>query len=107
MTGVFLFVCDRGFVIAGEAELHESLALFWHLPRSRTVRVWGTTQGLAELKNGPLSGTVLDPVCERSLPFRSVLDIIHLTKEGAGKWRESLGGATMRTTPSASSSART
>ena len=92
MKGIFIFVCDRGFVIAGEAEPHESLALCWRLPRSRTVRQWGTTDGLAELKDGPLPATVLDPVCERTLPFRSVIDIIHLTEEGAKRWGESLRG---------------
>lgn len=86
-------MCDRGFVIVGEAELHESLALCWHLPHSRTVRNWGTTNGLAELKDGPLDGTVLDPVCERTLPFRSVIDIIHLTERGAERWGKSLRGA--------------
>lgn len=90
MRGTFIFVCDRGFVIVGEAEVHEGLALFWHLPRSRTVRVWGTTQGLAELKDGPLPGTVLDVVCERSLPFRSVIDIIHLTPTGERAWTDAL-----------------
>jgi hypothetical protein len=98
MTGLFIFVCDRGFVIVGEAELHEGLALFWHLPRSRTIRAWGTKDGLAELKDGPLDATVLDPVCERSLPFRSVIDIIHLTEKGVRRWAESLSGATSRTT---------
>ena len=90
VTGCFIFVCDRGFVIAGEAELHEHLSLFWHLPRSRTIRNWGTLNGLAELANGPLPGTVLDPACERSLPFRSVIDIIHLSPKGEAAWKQSL-----------------
>lgn len=90
MTGLFIFVCDRGFVIVGEAELHEGLALWWHLPRSRTIRSWGTSEGLSQLINGPLPGTILDPVCERSLPFRSVIDIIHVTPAGARAWKEVL-----------------
>lgn len=98
MKGTFIFVLDRGFVVVGEAELHESLALCWHLPRSRTVRQWGTTDGLAQLKDGPLDATVLDPVCERTLPFRSVIDIIHLTEKGVERWANSLRGASTRTT---------
>jgi hypothetical protein len=98
MTGTFIFVCDRGFVVVGESELHESLALCWHLPVSRTIRQWGTTEGLAELKDGPKSGTVLDAVCERTLPFRSIIDIIHLTPKGLKQWNKSLRGDVLSTT---------
>jgi hypothetical protein len=107
MTGCFIFVLDRGFVIVGEAELHEELALCWHMPRSRTIRGWGSSEGLAELKDGPLPGTVLDSVCERSTPFRSVLDIIHLTPKGEHAWRKALGGGTTRTPRQDSSPTRT
>lgn len=92
MTGTFIFVLDRGFVVVGEAELHTDLALSWHLSRSVTVRVWGTTEGLAELKDGPLPGTKLDRICERSVPFRSVIDIIHLTEKGRAAWQARLRG---------------
>ena len=95
MTGTFIFICDRGFVIAAEATLHKELALFWHLPRSRTIRYWGTTDGVAQLQDGPLPETKLDAICERSLPFRSVIDIIHLTPKGAEAWTRSLAGKTI------------
>lgn len=90
MQGIFIFVCDRGFVHVGEAEMSKELALSWHLPRSRTIRVWGTSQGLSELKDGPTEKTVLDTVCERHIPFRAVLDIIHLTEKGKKAWTKSL-----------------
>jgi hypothetical protein len=90
VTGTFIFVCDRGFVIAAEAEIHQSLALHWYFPKSTTIRKWGTTEGLSELKNGPLEQTITDVVCERSLPFRSVLDIIHLTEKGVKEWKKRL-----------------
>jgi hypothetical protein len=54
--------------------------------------VWGRPVGLAELKDGPLVTTVLDPVVERTTPFRSVLDILHLSPEGVRKWTKSLCG---------------
>jgi hypothetical protein len=107
VSGLFIFVLDRGFVVVGEAELHEELALCWHMPRSRTIRGWGTSEGLAELADGPLPGTVLDAVCERSTPFRAVLDIIHLTARGERAWRKALGGGTTRTPRRASSPAVT
>jgi hypothetical protein len=86
MSGVFIFVLDRGFVVVGEAEVSRDLALHWHMPKSRTIRVWGTKRGLAELKDGPLPQTVVDQVCERTTPFRSVLDILHVSEEGREKW---------------------
>ena len=91
MEGIFIFVLDRGFVVVGEAELSKDLALHWHLPRSRTVRNWGTSQGLSELCDGPVEGkTVLDPVCERVTPFRSVLDMLVPTKKGLQRWLQKL-----------------
>ncbi len=90
MEGIFIFVCDRGFVHAGEGGPHPELPFHWHLIRSRTIRRWGTTNGLAELKDGPTPLTVLDEVCERTLPFRSILDIIHLTQEGVTEWKKAL-----------------
>ncbi len=97
MKGTFIFVLDRGFVVVGEAEIDGDLSFHWHMPRSVTVRQWGTTKGLAELKDGPLTGTVLDAVCERHTPFRSVLDIICLTPEGVEAWMNVLSAS--RSTP--------
>lgn len=76
--GIYLFVLDRGFVIVGEVEsVNEEMALFVELSRSRTVRRWGTAEGLAQLKDGPLPQTVLDACCRRSVPVRAILDVIH------------------------------
>ena len=90
MKGVFIFVLDRGFVVAGEAEIDSKLAFHWHMERSVTIRRWGTTNGLAELKDGPLRETVLDPVVERHTPFRSVLDIIVPSEKGIAAWKKAL-----------------
>lgn len=90
MTGIFIFVCDRGFVIVGEAAISEQLAFAWHLTRSRTIRRWGTSNGLAELIHGPKPETILDPICTRELPFRSVVDIIHVSEKGCEAWTKAL-----------------
>lgn len=90
MTGTFIFVCDRGHVIVGHSIMSDDLDFAFHLSRSRTIRNWGTTEGLAELQNGPTEATVLDAVCTRTIPFRSVIDIIHLTKKGEEAWKKSL-----------------
>ena len=90
MKGIFIFILDRGFVTVADAEIDEKLAFHWHMKAGRTIRRWGTTQGLAELKDGPLEQTVLDQVCERHTPFRSVLDIIVPSEKGNEAWKKSL-----------------
>ena len=90
MTGMFIFVCDRGHVIMGNAESSKDMAFAFHLTKSVTIRNWGTTKGLAELINGPTTSTKLDAVCERTLPLRSIIDIIHLTDKGIVQWGKAL-----------------
>lgn len=75
MKGVYLLVLDRGFIEVGSIEPHPELALHWLL-RGCTVRRWGTTKGLAELQGGPTRDTVLDPFCEQSIPWRSIIKMI-------------------------------
>ncbi len=90
MEGMFIFVCDRGFVIVGEARVSDKMAMAFELKISATIRKFGTTEGLSELQDGPTKDTVLDGVCERTLPIRSILDIIHVTEKGAEKWKAKL-----------------
>ena len=80
---VFLFVLDRGFVVVGRAAIDAELAFHWRV-RGRTVRRWGTTDGLSQLCGGPLEATVLDPVCWRRVPFRSVIEILEVEES---KWK--------------------
>lgn len=83
MKGTFIFIADRGFVIVGAAELDPQLAFHWKLSPGRTIRVWGTTNGLSELINGPTKSTILDPPAVHRLPFRGIIDIIEVKEE---KW---------------------
>lgn len=83
---VLLFVLDRGFVIVGRASLDEELAYHWRV-YGRTVRRWGTTEGLAQLVGGPTGETVLDAACWRRVPFRSVIEMIEVEGE---KWTSHL-----------------
>ena len=92
MTGLHIFVLDRGFVVIGETSFCKTMPLFFTLENSATIRRWGTTKGLSELQNGPIKGsTVLDDVCSRTVPFRAIIDIIHLTPQGEVAWRKELG----------------
>lgn len=76
----FLFVLDRGFVVVGMAEPDPEFAFHW-LVRGRTVRRWGTTDGLAELQNGPRPQTTLDPVVIRHIPWRSIIEIQEVNQD--------------------------
>ncbi len=85
-----IFILDRGFVVVGEAELHGKLPHFWDLSVGRTIRRWGTIEGVAQLKDGPLPETKLDAPCRRFIPFRSVIEIIQVTQKGEINWRKVL-----------------
>jgi hypothetical protein len=85
-----IFVLDRGFVTVGRAEIDPELAFHWRIV-GRTVRHWGTKDGLAELCDGPLPDTVLDRLCVRHTPFRSIIDILEINKKGAERWANHLG----------------
>lgn len=82
MNGVYLLVLDRGFVEVGTVEPHPELVYHWLL-RGRTVRRWGTDNGLAQLVAGPRDNTVLDPICEQAIPWRAVLKMIRCEDQ---KW---------------------
>jgi hypothetical protein len=84
---VLLFVLDRGFVVVGLAEPDPDLAFHWLLKPGRTVRRWGTSNGLAELVRGPTADTVLDDPATRHVPFRSVIEILEVDERA---WRTAL-----------------
>ena len=84
---ILIFTLDRGFVLVGKAEIDPDLAFHWKLSPCRTIRVWGTTEGLAELQDGPTKDTVLDKVCTERVPFRSVIKIMEVDDK---KWKKHL-----------------
>lgn len=58
-----IVVLQRGWVIVGE---YSKEGLDCRVSRASVIRRWGTSKGLGELKNGPLTETILDPLgdCE-------------------------------------------
>lgn len=76
-----IIVADRGFVYIGYAE---ELDEYIRLTSASNLRVWGTTKGLGELVNGPLSGTKLDKVGTIRIPNRAVISIIDVEQ---AKWK--------------------
>lgn len=73
-------VLDRGFVYVGHVE---SDGKFFVLTNAKNVRIWGTTKGLGELVNGPLSGTKLDPVGTVRVPNHALISLIDVEQS---KW---------------------
>lgn len=88
-----IIVLDRGFVLACRCPEPQQYAIWLPYADRRTVRRWGTTNGLGELVNGPLAETVLDALVPvGQVPLRAVLDVMELTEEGQRKWAEVLTG---------------
>lgn len=56
-----IVILQRGWVFVGRYSQDGSKC--W-LRGASCIRRWGTTKGLGELINGPLSGTTLDPAGE-------------------------------------------
>ena len=54
-----IIVADRGWVFAGRCTDNEDGSVT--ITNASNIRTWGTTKGLGQLVNGPLSGTKFDP----------------------------------------------
>lgn len=76
---VKIVVLDRGFVYVGNVEIKDDFAI---ITGAKNIRVWGTTKGLGELINGPLSTTKLDPSGTVRAPMRAVIAMI----DASEKW---------------------
>jgi exosome complex RNA-binding protein Rrp4 len=76
--GLQIVVADRGFVYIGKTRIDGE---FVTITEARNIRVWGTTQGLGELVNGPTGSTKLDNVGEILLPLRAVIHFIKCTRD--------------------------
>ena len=78
-----IVVLDRGFVYVGDVTLAGDFVL---IENAKNLRLWGTTKGLGELRNGPLSGTQLDDVGTVRAPLRALISLIDVD---AAKWNGS------------------
>ena len=56
--GTTLVIASAGHVWVAKSITFDGM--FYHLHNARTVRRWGTTEGLNELVRGPTKETVLD-----------------------------------------------
>jgi hypothetical protein len=68
---VRIIIADRGWVFVGNCQDHADGSVT--ITNCRNIRKWGTSAGLGELVNGPLSGTVADKYgTVRTLPIATI-----------------------------------
>lgn len=77
--GKQIVVIDNGFVHVGDVTIEDG---FCRIYDCKNLRVWGTSSGLGELRNGPLPGTKLDEVGVALIPFGRVVFFM----AAVGKW---------------------
>lgn len=83
-----IVVGDRGFVWVGYCADPETTVFWLTLKNTRTIRNWGTTEGLEQLFNGPTDSTELDALIpERKVPVRAIIETFTVSQS---KWREHL-----------------
>jgi hypothetical protein len=75
-----IVVLDRGFVYVGRVSDDGDYII---IKNAKNIRYWGTSKGLGELVNGPLSGTKLDNVGTVRAPSRALISMIDVEQ---AKW---------------------
>ena len=75
-TGQHIIVLDRGFVYVGNITLDDEWV---RIDNAKNIRVWGTTEGLGQLRNGPLNETKLDTCGVILAPKRALILLIPCT----------------------------
>jgi hypothetical protein len=78
-TAKQIVVLDRGFVYVGDVSITKDFVV---IKNAKNIRYWGTSKGLGELVNGPLSGTKVDEVGTVHAPLRAVISLIDV----GGTW---------------------
>ena len=71
--GKQIVVIDNGFVHLGDVFIEDG---FCRIENCKSLRVWGTKNGLGELRNGPLKDTKVDEVGTVLAPFGRVVFFI-------------------------------
>lgn len=73
--GLQIIVADRGFVYIGEVTTD---AEWVYIKNASNIRVWGTTEGLGQLRNGPLSTTKLDKTGNLKLNRKALIALMEV-----------------------------
>lgn len=82
-----ILVLDRGYVLACRCLDPENYAIWIPVTDSRTIRVWGTREGLGELCDGPVdTSTKLDRmIAHERIPVRAIIRVIEVDQK---KWQK-------------------
>lgn len=92
-----IVVLDRGFVMVCRCADPAGFGFWLPVHDARIIRRWGTTNGLAELVNGPLGDTVLDAIVEtETLPTRAILRVLEVDQKS---WASHLANSSSGPTP--------
>lgn len=76
-----IVVADRGYVYVGNVVDDGN---FTTITNAKNIRYWGTSEGLGELVNGPLSSTKLDEFGTVKIPNKAVIFYLDVNQE---KWK--------------------
>ena len=71
--GQHIVVLDRGFVYVGNITVEDEWV---HINDAKNIRVWGTKNGLGELRNGPTNETKLDECGKVLAPRKALISLI-------------------------------
>jgi hypothetical protein len=72
-SGQHIVVVDRGFVYVGDIAVDDQ---YCTINNARNIRLWGTTKGLGELRNGPTPKTQLDECGTVIVPSKAIISYI-------------------------------
>ena len=86
MATTRILVLDRGHVLIARVIPHPRRA-FWYRVCGRIIRQWGTTTGLAQLKDGPKTGTRTEELAIEDIPWRAIIRELHVD---AVAWKQHL-----------------
>lgn len=88
-----ILILEGGFVFVCRCPDPSGYPFWLPYTSRRTIRRWGTTQGLAELADGPTSQTQLDAILPEGIcPVRAIIDCYNVTEKGAKAWAKQLDG---------------
>lgn len=72
---VKIVILQRGWVYVGKYSQNKD-TMMCELNSAYCIRKWGTTKGLAELKDGPTKDTVLDPAGKVTFHLLTTIAVI-------------------------------
>lgn len=83
-----ILILDRGYVKVCYCPDPNGCCFWLPYRQARTIRRWGTTNGIGELVHGPKKNTILDNLVETgTVPVRAIIDILDVEQS---KWTKHL-----------------